>query len=57
MAKVSIKNGAQHIAGIRDDRTVYIDGVLAGDVTTHPAFRNAVKSIGRLYDCRGGPEH
>lgn len=57
MAKVSIKNGTQHIAGIRDDRTVYIDGVLAGDVTMHPAFRNAVKSIGKLYDFQADPEH
>ena len=33
------KTGAEHIASLRDGRTVYIDGKLVADVTTHPAFR------------------
>ncbi len=44
------KTGADHIRSLRDGRTVYIDGELAGDVTTHPAWRNAVASAARLYD-------
>jgi 4-hydroxyphenylacetate 3-monooxygenase len=51
------KTGAEHIASLRDGRTVYIDGQLAPDVTTHPAFRNAVKSAGALYDFQARPEN
>ena len=51
------KTGAEHIASLRDGRTVYIDGQLVGDVTTHPAFRNAVQSAGALYDFQAQPEN
>ena len=34
----------------RDGREVYIYGERVKDVTTHPAFRNAARSIARLYD-------
>jgi 4-hydroxyphenylacetate 3-monooxygenase len=44
------KTGADHIRSLQDGRTVYIDGALVDDVTTHPAFRNAVASAARLYD-------
>jgi len=50
-----LKTGAQHIASLRDGRAVYIDGALAGDVTAHPAFRNAVGSIGALFDFQCAP--
>jgi 4-hydroxyphenylacetate 3-monooxygenase len=51
------KTGAEHIQSLRDGRTVYIDGKLAGDVTEHPAFRNAVRSAALLYDFQGRPEN
>ena len=51
------KTGAEHIASLRDGRTVYIDGKLVEDVTTHPAFRNAVQSAGALYDFQAQPEN
>src|SRR3569832_2052581 len=51
------KTGAQHIASLRAGRTVYIDGKLVEDVTTHPAFRNAVQSAGALYDFQARPEN
>src|SRR5258708_32439040 len=51
------KTGAEHIASLRDGRTVYIDGQLVPDVTTHPAFRNSVKSAGALYDFQAQPEN
>src|SRR5712691_5301112 len=44
------KTGAEHLASLRDGRAVYIDGERAADVTTHPAFRNAVHSAAALYD-------
>ncbi len=56
MAK-NVKTGAAHLASLRDGRTVYIDGRLAGDVTVHPAYRNAVQSAGRLYDFQAAPDN
>jgi 4-hydroxyphenylacetate 3-monooxygenase len=45
-----VKTGADHLGALRDGRAVYIDGELVGDVTTHPAFRNAVHCAAALYD-------
>jgi 4-hydroxyphenylacetate 3-monooxygenase len=47
--------GAEYIQSLRDGREVYIDGERVADVTTHPAFRNAVRSIARLYDALHDP--
>jgi aromatic ring hydroxylase len=41
----------------RDGRTIYLDGKLVGDVTEHPAFRNAVHSAAALYDFQARPEN
>lgn len=51
------KTGAQHIKSLQDGRTVYLDGKLVADVTTHPAFRNSVQSAGALYDFQSQPEN
>lgn len=45
-----VKDGAAHIQSLRDGRSVFIDGELVSDVSEHPAFRNAVQSVGALYD-------
>ena len=42
--------GTEYLASLRDGREVYIYGERVEDVTTHPAFRNAARSIARLYD-------
>jgi 4-hydroxyphenylacetate 3-monooxygenase len=52
-----VKTGAQHIASLRDGRVVYLDGKIVSDVTIHPAFRGAVRSIGQLYDFQAAPEN
>jgi 4-hydroxyphenylacetate 3-monooxygenase len=51
------KTGADHIASLKDCRTVYIDGKLVADVTEHPAFRNSVRSAAALYDFQARPEN
>jgi aromatic ring hydroxylase len=51
------KTGAEHLASLRDGRSVYIDGTLVDDVTIHPAFRNAVASATALYDFQARPEN
>jgi len=45
-----VKTGFDHLRSLRDGRSVYIDGALAGDVTVHPSFRNSVGSAAALYD-------
>ncbi|MGH7110026.1 MAG: 4-hydroxyphenylacetate 3-hydroxylase family protein [Stellaceae bacterium] len=55
--KAECKTGAEHLAALRDGRAVYIDGERVADVTTHPAFRNAVRSAAALYDFQAQPEN
>jgi 4-hydroxyphenylacetate 3-monooxygenase len=45
-----IKTGADHLRALRDGRAVFLDGKPVADVTTHPAFRNAVATTAALYD-------
>ncbi len=47
--------GAEYIESLRDGREVYIDGERVADVTAHPAFRNSVRSLARLYDALHDP--
>lgn len=49
------RSGAAYVEGLRDARTVFIDGERVDDVTTHPAFANSVRSIARLYDIADDP--
>ncbi|MCW3038804.1 MAG: Pyoverdin chromophore biosynthetic protein pvcC [Solirubrobacterales bacterium] len=42
--------GDEYIESLRDGREIYIYGERVADVTTHPAFRNSVRSVARLYD-------
>lgn len=49
------RSGNDYIEGLRDKRRVFIDGEYVSDVTTHPAFRDAVESIARVYDMANDP--
>src|SRR5580658_3465263 len=51
------KTGADHIRSLQDGRTVYVNGKLVDDVTTHPAYRNAAASAALLYDYQSSPEN
>jgi 4-hydroxyphenylacetate 3-monooxygenase len=53
----SMYDGAGYLASLRDAREIYIYGERVPDVTTHPAFRNACRSIARLYDALHDPKH
>src|SRR5438067_13272042 len=48
--------GAEYIESLKDGREVYINGERVRDVTTHPGFRNSVRSLARLYDALHEPE-
>jgi hypothetical protein len=40
-----VKDGAKHIASLRDGRTIYLNGELVENPVDHPAFRNAIRSF------------
>jgi 4-hydroxyphenylacetate 3-monooxygenase len=47
-----LKKGSEHLRQLRDGRVVYIGAEKVDDVTTHPAFRNAARSIAAIYDMK-----
>jgi 4-hydroxyphenylacetate 3-monooxygenase len=48
--------GDEYIESLRDGREVWIYGERVKDVTTHPAFRNPVRMVARLYDALHDPD-
>jgi hypothetical protein len=52
----TVYTGDQYLESLRDGREVWIDGERVADVTAHPAFRNAARSVARLYDAMHDPE-
>jgi 4-hydroxyphenylacetate 3-monooxygenase len=48
--------GDEYIESLRDGREVWIYGERVKDVTTHPAFRNPVRMVARMYDSLHDPE-
>ncbi|HSJ83745.1 MAG TPA: 4-hydroxyphenylacetate 3-hydroxylase family protein [Acidimicrobiia bacterium] len=48
--------GDRYLESLRDGREVWIDGDRVSDVTTHPAFRNAARSVARMYDALHDPD-
>jgi 4-hydroxyphenylacetate 3-monooxygenase len=48
--------GQQYLESLRDDREIWIYGERVKDVTTHPAFRNTVRMLARLYDALHDPK-
>ena len=47
----------EYFESLRDGREIWIYGERVKDVTTHPAFRNTVRMMGRLYDAlHDGPQ-
>ena len=52
-----MKSGRDHIEALRDGREIYINGEKIADVTKHPAFRNVVQSVGKLFDFASSAEN
>ena len=49
--------GDEYIESISDDREIWLHGERVKDHTNHPAFRNSVRMIARLYDSLHTGEH
>jgi 4-hydroxyphenylacetate 3-monooxygenase len=51
----NLMTSSEYVESLKDGRQVYLYGERVTDVTTHPAFRNATRSIARLYDTLHDP--
>jgi 4-hydroxyphenylacetate 3-monooxygenase len=54
---VDLRSGAEYLRALQDGRQVYLDGERVADVTAHPAFREAARSLASLYDIAAAPEN
>lgn len=55
-ATAPLRTGASFLADLRENpRTIIVDGRVVSDPTTEPAFREAARSIARLYDFAADP--
>jgi len=52
-----MRTGSEYLRSLDDGRTIFVDGERVKDVTRHPAFREAARSIARLYDIAADPAH
>jgi 4-hydroxyphenylacetate 3-monooxygenase len=51
-----MRTGSDYLRSLNDGRQVFVDGERVKDVTAHLAFREAARSIARLYDIAAAPE-
>jgi 4-hydroxyphenylacetate 3-monooxygenase len=54
-AYAMLKTGRDFLEGLRDGRVVYVGGERVDDVTAHPAFAGAARSLAALYDWKADP--
>ena len=49
------RSGDEYVRGLRDGRTVLLNGERVADVTTHPAFAAGIRTVAQLYDLAHDP--
>jgi 4-hydroxyphenylacetate 3-monooxygenase oxygenase component len=49
--------GRRYIESLKDGREVWIDGKRVDDVTTHPAFKDMIAELARLYDLQNSAKY
>jgi len=52
-----MRSGSDYLRSLDDGRQVFVDGERVENVTTHPAFRQAARSIAHLFDIAAAPEN
>ena len=50
-----LRSGKEHLETLRDGRVVYVGSERVDDVTKHPAFRNAARTVAAIYDMKADP--
>ena len=51
-----LMSGNSYLASLNDGREIWFDGERVKNVTEHPAFKNAARSMARLYDALHDPD-
>ena len=51
------RTGNDYIKNVQDGRSIYLDGQLIENATEHPAFKNVLATVARLYDFQAAPEN
>jgi 4-hydroxyphenylacetate 3-monooxygenase len=51
-----VRTGTEYLRSLNDGRRIFVDGERVNDVTQHPAFRQAARSVAALYDIAAAPE-
>ena len=54
---MGVRTGAQYLAGLRDNRQIFVNGDLVSDVTDYPAFRRGAAEMARVYDLQHEPAY
>lgn len=54
---MGVRTGAEFLAGLQDNREVWLGDKRVTDVTAHPACRGAIESLARLYDLQHEPAY
>jgi len=52
-----LRTGSDYLHALQDGRQIFVEGERVADVTRHPAFREAARSVARLYDTAAAPEN
>jgi 4-hydroxyphenylacetate 3-monooxygenase len=50
-----LRSGKEHLETLRDGRVIYVGSERIDDVTRHPAFRGAAKTVAAVYDMKAAP--
>src|SRR4051812_16688804 len=50
-----LRTGSDYLRSLNDGRKVFLDGEAVADVSKHKAFREAARSVARLYDIAADP--
>ena len=54
---MAIRTGAQFLAGLHDEREIYLEGERVADVTTHPRFARMAQTLAKVYDLQHDPRY
>ncbi len=52
---MALRTGSDYLRSLNDGRKVFLDGQAVADVSKHKAFREAARSVGRLFDIAADP--
>ena len=53
---MAVRTGEQFLAGLRDDREVWLEGERVEDVTTNPKLARMAQTLAAIYDLQHSPE-